>query len=211
MSPHPSIHHSLSRVMIPAVALLLALPAVVAASAAEEPGDGHRHRGAEFTVCKRHCRYEKIQRAVDAAKPGATILIGPADCTNCASNQCHISLPKLPFSSDEAQLILLTGSWPVGNTEHEESENLPARSSPGGCCLALRSLAPPSGILEDSQVSGLAIGLPMRGPAGDFFVGRICVALRSSRSGPAAATTRYWDLGGPWRGRCVLVVFLPSL
>lgn len=63
--------------MIPAVALLLALPAVVAASAAEEPGDGHRHRGAEFTVCKRHCRYEKIQRAVDAAKPGATLLIGP--------------------------------------------------------------------------------------------------------------------------------------
>jgi hypothetical protein len=56
--------------------VLVALVAVVPASRAEDQSDDGHHNG-KYTVCKRGCRYEKIQRAVDTAKSGATILVGP--------------------------------------------------------------------------------------------------------------------------------------
>lgn len=62
-------------------ALLLVLIVAAPASRAEDSSDAeygdYSHHHNKFTVCKHGCRYDKIQKAVDAAKPGAIILIGP--------------------------------------------------------------------------------------------------------------------------------------
>jgi len=76
--------------------LLLALTTAAPASMDQDPGaeyQGHKHYDSQFTVCKRHCRYDKIQRAVDAAKPGAVILIGPGTFfENIVVNKHSVSL-----------------------------------------------------------------------------------------------------------------------
>jgi hypothetical protein len=64
-----------------AFGLLAALAVAAGQSRADEPGafdlKHFHHHYNWFDVCKRGCRYNKIQRAVDAAHPGETIRIGP--------------------------------------------------------------------------------------------------------------------------------------
>jgi len=80
MRHSPNAHRVNSR-SVYSTALLLAVIVAAPASRAEDPSNAgysdHGHYDTRFTVCKHGCRYDKIQKAVDAAKPSATILIGP--------------------------------------------------------------------------------------------------------------------------------------
>jgi hypothetical protein len=78
---HPPVTPGLIRSAVRTAVLILPLIATSPASRSQQPEDAddadHDHYNSRFTVCKRGCRYDRIQRAVDAAKSGATILVGP--------------------------------------------------------------------------------------------------------------------------------------
>jgi hypothetical protein len=76
----PAAHRAISPPVYATAALLALVAANVpshAADASDADYSEYDHHDGKFTVCKRGCRYDKIQRAVDKAKAGATILIGP--------------------------------------------------------------------------------------------------------------------------------------
>src|ERR671911_915520 len=72
---------SLPTLIAAAVAASLALPATALAGAyppASDPGKGPKSppRGGTLKVCKKGCKYKKIQKAIDAAGKGTTIRVG---------------------------------------------------------------------------------------------------------------------------------------
>ncbi len=76
-----AIAHRVNNRSVCSTALLLTLMIAAPASRAEDPSNAgysdDAHYDTKFTVCKHGCRYDKIQKAVDKASSGATILIGP--------------------------------------------------------------------------------------------------------------------------------------
>jgi Right handed beta helix region len=60
-----------------AVILLLACAGLVRSTYASEVDEGRQHDHGKLTVCKHGCRFQKVQHAVNAARSGDTIEIGP--------------------------------------------------------------------------------------------------------------------------------------
>ncbi len=76
----PTAHRTVAPILL-VIAALVALIAPNAPGRAAEAGDAdysaYDHNKGKYTVCKHGCRYDRIQKAVDEAKSGAIILIGP--------------------------------------------------------------------------------------------------------------------------------------